>query len=61
MKQSPNDRAKLDGLYECILALLRARCPSFGGPASASGPAAPPCVPWIMDSHDEASGERSIT
>lgn len=30
--QSPEDRAKLDGLYECILcACCTTSCPSFGG------------------------------
>src|SRR6185437_6843754 len=42
--QSPEDRAKLDGLYECILCFgCTTSCPSYR---------------WIADSRDEATGER---
>jgi succinate dehydrogenase / fumarate reductase iron-sulfur subunit len=60
-KQAPEDRAKLDGLYECILcACCSTGCPSywwtserFLGPATLLQ-----AHRWIMDSRDEASGER---
>jgi succinate dehydrogenase / fumarate reductase iron-sulfur subunit len=60
-KQSPNDRAKLDGLYECILcACCSTGCPSYWWTSERFlGPAALlQAHRWIMDSRDEASGER---
>lgn len=60
-RQSPEDRARLDGLYECILcACCSTACPSywwngdrFLGPATLLQAAR-----WIEDSRDEAAGER---
>lgn len=59
--QSPEDRAKLDGLYECILcACCSTSCPSywwngdrFLGPAILLQ-----AYRWIVDSRDENTGER---
>jgi succinate dehydrogenase / fumarate reductase iron-sulfur subunit len=59
--QSPQDRAKLDGLYECILcACCSTSCPSywwnsdkFLGPAILLQ-----AYRWLADSRDEATGER---
>jgi succinate dehydrogenase / fumarate reductase iron-sulfur subunit len=59
--QSPEDRAKLDGLYECILcACCSTACPSywwnsdkFLGPAILLQ-----AYRWLADSRDEADGER---
>jgi succinate dehydrogenase / fumarate reductase iron-sulfur subunit len=59
--QSHGDRAKLDGLYECILcACCSTGCPSywwnserFLGPATLLQ-----SYRWIADSRDEAAGER---
>ena len=59
--QSPEDRKKLDGLYECILcASCSTACPSywwnqdrFMGPAALLT-----AYRWIIDSRDEATGER---
>jgi succinate dehydrogenase / fumarate reductase iron-sulfur subunit len=59
--QSPEDRAKLDGLYECILcACCSSSCPSywwnsdrFLGPAILLQ-----AYRWLVDSRDEATGER---
>ena len=59
--QSEEDRAKLDGLYECILcACCSTSCPSYWwnsdrylGPAALLN-----AYRWIVDSRDEASGER---
>jgi succinate dehydrogenase / fumarate reductase iron-sulfur subunit len=59
--QSPQDRDKLDGLYECILcACCSTSCPSywwneerFLGPATLLQ-----SYRWIIDSRDEATGER---
>ncbi len=59
--QSPEDRAKLDGLYECILcACCSTSCPSywwnserFLGPAILLQ-----AYRWIIDSRDEFTGER---
>ncbi|MCX8049644.1 MAG: succinate dehydrogenase iron-sulfur subunit [Methylohalobius sp.] len=59
--QSPEDRAKLDGLYECILcACCSTACPSywwnserFLGPAILLQ-----AYRWIADSRDEATGDR---
>ena len=59
--QSPDDRGKLDGLYECILcACCSTGCPSywwnsdkFLGPAILLQ-----AYRWLADSRDEATGER---
>lgn len=59
--QSPEDRAKLDGLYECILcACCSTACPSYWwnseeylGPATLLQAAR-----WLNDSRDEAVSER---
>jgi len=60
-RQSHADRASLDGLYECILcACCSTSCPSywwnsdrFLGPATLLQ-----AYRWIVDSRDEATGER---
>jgi succinate dehydrogenase / fumarate reductase iron-sulfur subunit len=59
--QSPEDRAKLDGLYECILCFCcSTSCPSYWwngdrylGPAILLQ-----AYRWIADSRDEMTGER---
>jgi len=59
--QSPEDRAKMDGLYECILcACCSTSCPSYWwneerylGPAILLQ-----AYRWIIDSRDEHTGER---
>ena len=59
--QSKQDREKLDGLYECILcACCSTACPSYWwnsdrylGPAALLN-----AYRWIVDSRDEAAGER---
>ena len=59
--QSPEDRAKLDGLYECIMcACCSTACPSYWwngerylGPAILLQ-----AYRWLIDSRDEATGER---
>ncbi len=59
--QSPGDRAKLDGLYECILCFCcSTSCPSywwnqerFLGPAVLLQ-----AYRWLADSRDEMTGER---
>ena len=59
--QSKTDRAKLDGLYECILcACCSTSCPSYWwngdrylGPAILLQ-----AYRWLVDSRDEATGER---
>lgn len=59
--QSPADREKLDGLYECILcACCSTSCPSYWwngdrylGPATLLQ-----TYRWLVDSRDEATGER---
>ena len=59
--QSPEDRAQLDGLYECILcACCSTSCPSywwnsdrFLGPAILLQ-----AYRWLADSRDEMTGER---
>ncbi len=59
--QSPEDRARLDGLYECILCFCcSTSCPSYWwngdrylGPAILLQ-----AYRWIADSRDEATGER---
>ena len=59
--QTPEDRARLDGLYECILcACCSTSCPSYWwngdrylGPAILLQ-----AYRWLIDSRDEATGER---
>ncbi|HEV2043354.1 MAG TPA: succinate dehydrogenase iron-sulfur subunit [Sphingomicrobium sp.] len=59
--QSPDDRAKLDGMYECILCFCcTTSCPSywwngdkFLGPAVLLQ-----AYRWLADSRDEMTGER---
>ncbi len=60
-RQSPEERARLDGLWECILcACCSTACPSYWwngdrylGPAILLQ-----AYRWIADSRDEATGER---
>ena len=59
--QSPAERAKLDGLYECILcACCSTSCPSYWWNSDQYlGPAALlQAHRWISDSRDEAADER---
>ena len=59
--QSPEDREKLDGLYECILcACCSTSCPSYWwNPDRYLGPAVLlQAYRWIADSRDEMTGER---
>ncbi|MDY6942397.1 MAG: succinate dehydrogenase iron-sulfur subunit [Pseudomonadota bacterium] len=58
--QSKEDRADLDGLYECILcACCSTSCPSYWWNDRYLGPAALlQAYRWIADSRDEAVGER---
>jgi succinate dehydrogenase / fumarate reductase iron-sulfur subunit len=59
--QSPQDREKIDGLYECILcACCSTSCPSYWwngekylGPATLLH-----AYRWLIDSRDEATGQR---
>ncbi|MDQ2860446.1 MAG: succinate dehydrogenase iron-sulfur subunit [Pseudomonadota bacterium] len=60
-RQSEADRAKLDGLYECILcACCTTSCPSYWwNPEKYLGPATLlQARRWLADSRDEAAGER---
>ena len=60
-KQSPEDRQKLDGLYECILcACCSTSCPSYWwNQERYLGPAVLlQSYRWLADSRDEAKGER---
>ncbi|PHS25366.1 MAG: succinate dehydrogenase iron-sulfur subunit [Robiginitomaculum sp.] len=60
-KQSIEDREKLDGLYECILcASCSTACPSYWWNGDKYlGPAALlQAYRWLIDSRDEATGER---
>lgn len=66
-RQSPQDRAKLDGLYECILcASCSTSCPSYwwngekGDPSQEYlGPAALlQAYRWLVDSRDQHQAER---
>jgi succinate dehydrogenase / fumarate reductase iron-sulfur subunit len=60
-RQSEADRAKLDGLYECILcACCTTSCPSYWwNPEKYLGPATLlQARRWLVDSRDEAAGER---
>ncbi|MBI1208049.1 MAG: succinate dehydrogenase iron-sulfur subunit [Azospirillum sp.] len=59
--QSPEDRAKLDGLYECILCFCcSTSCPSYWwNPERYLGPAILlQAYRWLADSRDEMAGER---
>ena len=64
--QSPDDRKKLDGLYECILcACCSTSCPSYwwngdkNGEEEYLGPAALlQAYRWLADSRDEKTNER---
>jgi succinate dehydrogenase / fumarate reductase iron-sulfur subunit len=59
--QSHEDRQKLDGLYECILcACCSTSCPSYWWNSDRYlGPAALlQAYRWVIDSRDEATGER---
>jgi succinate dehydrogenase / fumarate reductase iron-sulfur subunit len=59
--QSPQDREKLDGLYECILcACCSTSCPSYWWNGdSYLGPAILlQAYRWLVDSRDEDTGER---
>lgn len=59
--QTPEERAKLDGLYECILcACCSSSCPSYWwNPEKFVGPAAAlQAARFIEDSRDEATQER---
>ncbi|MEM6602579.1 MAG: succinate dehydrogenase iron-sulfur subunit [Pseudomonadota bacterium] len=60
-KQSREDREKLDGLYECILcACCSTSCPSYWWNGDKYlGPAVLlQAYRWLIDSRDEATGER---
>ncbi|MBF0530066.1 MAG: succinate dehydrogenase iron-sulfur subunit, partial [Deltaproteobacteria bacterium] len=60
MLQSPEDRKKLDGLYECILCgSCSSSCPSYWADPKYLGPSALLNV-WrfIVDSRDEGADER---
>jgi len=65
-RQSQTDRAKLDGLYECILcACCSTGCPSYwwngdkGGQDEYLGPAALlQAYRWLADSRDQHANER---
>jgi succinate dehydrogenase / fumarate reductase iron-sulfur subunit len=60
-RQSEDDRAQLDGLYECILcACCSTSCPSYWWNGDKYlGPAALlQARRWLADSRDEATGER---
>ena len=65
-RQSPEDRAKLDGLYECILcASCSTSCPSYwwngdkNGEEEYLGPAALlQAHRWLSDSRDQYTNER---
>ena len=59
--QSPEERAKLDGLYECILcACCSSSCPSYWwNPDKFLGPAAAlQAARFIEDTRDDATAER---
>jgi succinate dehydrogenase / fumarate reductase iron-sulfur subunit len=60
-KQDRADRAKLDGLYECVMcACCSTACPSYWWNSDRYlGPAALlHAYRWVSDSRDEAAGER---
>jgi succinate dehydrogenase / fumarate reductase iron-sulfur subunit len=59
--QSPAERAKLDGLYECILCgCCSSSCPSYWwNPEKFAGPAALlQCARFILDSRDNQTRQR---
>ena len=59
--QTPEERAKLDGLWECILCFsCTTSCPSYWWNGERYlGPAALlQAYRWLIDSRDEATGER---
>ena len=59
--QSQEDRAKLDGLYECVLcACCQSSCPSYWWhPQEYLGPAVlMQAYRWVIDSRDEFTDER---
>ncbi len=59
--QTPQDRAKLDGLYECILcACCATSCPSYWWNTDRYlGPTVLlQAYRWLVDSRDEATGKR---
>lgn len=59
--QSPEDRKQMDGLYECILcACCTTACPSYWWSGERYlGPAVLlQAYRWLVDSRDEATGER---
>ena len=61
--QSPEEREKLDGLWECILCFCcQTSCPSYwwnGGSGRFMGPAILlQAARWINDSRDEYAGDR---
>ncbi|MFL5183495.1 MAG: succinate dehydrogenase iron-sulfur subunit, partial [Microvirga sp.] len=63
-QQTPEERQKLDGLYECILcACCTTSCPSYWWNGDRFlGPAALlQAYRWLIDSRDEATGERLDT
>lgn len=60
-QQSPSERERIDGLYECILcACCSTSCPSYWWNSDRYlGPAALlQAYRWVVDSRDEATGER---
>jgi len=60
-RQTPEDRARLDGLYECVMcACCSTSCPSYWWNGDRYlGPAALlHAYRWLIDSRDEATGER---
>jgi succinate dehydrogenase / fumarate reductase iron-sulfur subunit len=60
-RQTPEDREKLDGLYECILcACCSTSCPSYWWNGEKYlGPAALlHAYRWLIDSRDESTGDR---
>ncbi len=60
-RQTPEDRAQLDGLYECILcACCSTSCPSYWWNSERYlGPAVLlQAYRWLIDSRDEATGQR---
>lgn len=59
--QTPEDRAKLDGLYECVLCFCcSSSCPSYWWNSDRYlGPSVlQQAYRWVMDSRDEATEER---
>jgi succinate dehydrogenase / fumarate reductase iron-sulfur subunit len=61
--QSPEDRKKLDGLYECIMcACCSSACPSYWADKDYLGPNAfLRAYRYLVDSRDEGSSERLPT